>query len=87
MVEIILIGSSILIISNVILRVLFKDKLLNYLKGKEYKQGYMNGYSNTKLYFRIFSQLPSNQWLNNQIYKDLSTREKLLKAINDKTNY
>jgi len=87
MVEIILIGSSILVISNVLLRILFRDKLISFLKRQEYERGYMKGCHNTKLYSQIFSQLPSTQWLNNNIYVDLSTREKFLKAIKNKTNY
>ena len=87
MLEIIIIGSSILIISNIFLRVLFRDELIRDIKNREYARGYMKGCHNTKLYFQIFSKLPSTQWLNNNIYVDLSTREKFLKVINSKINY
>jgi len=86
MIEIILIGSSILVISNVLLRFLFKDKVANHTKAREYEEGYRRGYLHTKLYFQIFSELPSNQWLNNRINMNLSTREKLLSTINNKIN-
>ena len=86
MLEIILIGSSILIISNIFLRVLFKNELIRDIKNREYTRGYMKGCHNTKLYSQIFSELPSTQWLNNNIYVDLSTREKFLNAINSKIN-
>tara|TARA_R100001594_G_C3855681_1_gene219606 strand:+ start:48 stop:311 length:264 start_codon:yes stop_codon:yes gene_type:complete len=86
MIEIILIGSSILVISNVLLRFLFKDKATNISRAREYEEGYRRGYSHTKLYFQIFSKLPSNQWLNDRIHMDLSTRRKLLNTINNKIN-
>ena len=86
MIEIILIGSGILVISNVLLRFLFRNKLINFMRRREYEEGYRRGYSHTKLYFQIFSELPSNQWLNNRINMNLSTREKLLSTINNKIN-
>tara|TARA_R110002012_G_scaffold299581_1_gene498767 strand:+ start:363 stop:626 length:264 start_codon:yes stop_codon:yes gene_type:complete len=86
MIEIILIGSSILVISNVLLRFLFKDKVANLTRTKEYEEGYRRGCLHTKLYSQIFSELPSNQWLNNRINMNLSTREKLLSTINNKIN-
>ena len=86
MIEIILIGSSILVISNILLRFLFKDKVTNLTRTREYEEGYRRGYLHTKLYFQIFAKLHSNQWLNNQIKMNLSTREKLLSTINNKIN-
>ena len=64
-----------------------KDKLISFMRRREYEEGYRRGYSHTKLYFQIFSELPSNQWLNNRINMNLSTKEKLLNTINTKIKY
>ena len=83
--EVIIVGITILVGTRIILRILFGDDIVKeYWKNRGYKAGYDDGHMNTRMYFSIYKELPSTNWTARQVGKHLNTREKLLAATQER---
>ena len=79
--EIIIVGITVLVGTRIILQVLLGDKIVNeHWLNQGYKSGYYDGQMNIRMYFSIYNKLPSTDWVAHQLGKQLNTREKLLAA-------
>ena len=51
----------------------------------DYLKGYLTGTTNLKMYYYILGTIPSSNWLEENKFKLLNDRDKLLKTVDDQT--
>ena len=68
------------LVINFLLRLLVRTKLQPYMKISDfddYEKGFGTGVTNLKMYYYSTGQIPSIEWLQNNMQTVLNTREKL----------
>ena len=70
---------------NVCTRILLRTKLKEYVELSDtdsYMQGYGTGITNLKMYYYTTGEIPSIEWLQDNMKSILNTREKLEATLN-----